>query len=290
MFSHFLILTLPFLIFAIVFYILSTKRFNIIQSIRTDSRLNLLSAKEINGVLKKTYFNTLKYHTLTDVSIVIYFTSFILNYYFNFYIESVSVTTSILIFILSISCGAWRYFSVKNKSEIKGMIPTGGPGIADGVIALGGVVEPTFPYVPENKAQEFKGEDLPDNFSVANDDFWSKVTPFNQRNIPACVAHTTATMMQHAWYKKTGKIINFSPRFLDIISWTDDLSINDGRHPDSVMDLAVRVGCCTEDLLLNDTTLPIEKYRDKSLITDAMYKEAKKYKLENIGLTFKSLW
>ena len=61
MFSHFLILTLPFLIFAIVFYILSTKRFNIIQSIRTDSRLNLLSAKEINGVLKKTYFNTLKY-------------------------------------------------------------------------------------------------------------------------------------------------------------------------------------------------------------------------------------
>ena len=37
MFSHFLILTLPFLIFAIVFYILSTKRCSCIMSKKFDS-------------------------------------------------------------------------------------------------------------------------------------------------------------------------------------------------------------------------------------------------------------
>ena len=115
-------------------------------------------------------------------------------------------------------------------------------------------------------------------------DVMPKITRFNQRDTLSCVAHTTVSLMQIEWYRRTGKIINFSPRFLDIISWTDNLNINDGRNPDIVMDLATKVGCCTEDLLPNDTTLPLEQYRDKNLITKAMYKEAAKYKLENLGL------
>ena len=115
-------------------------------------------------------------------------------------------------------------------------------------------------------------------------DVMPKMTRFNQRHIPACVAHATATQMQVEWYRRTGKVINFSPRFLDIISWTDNLGINDGRDPNVVMELSARVGCCTEDLLPNDTTLPLEKYRDRSLITKAMRDVAAKYKMSNLGL------
>ncbi len=110
------------------------------------------------------------------------------------------------------------------------------------------------------------------------------LTIFNQRDIPACAAHAVVTMMQMQWYKKTGKMINFSPRFLDIMSWTSNLGLNDGRDGALVMNLATTIGCCTEDLLPNDTTLPIEQYRDRSIITQEMIDEASKYKLSNLGL------
>ncbi|MBU6231238.1 MAG: hypothetical protein KGI50_05760 [Patescibacteria group bacterium] len=122
------------------------------------------------------------------------------------------------------------------------------------------------------------------DWSKNPDEVVSKLTVFNQRKIPACAAHSIVTMMQIQWYRHTGEIINFSPRFLDILSWTPDLDLYDGRDMGVVMDLATRVGCCTEDLLPNDTTLPIEVYRDRSIITKAMIKEANTYRLSNLGL------
>ncbi len=107
---------------------------------------------------------------------------------------------------------------------------------------------------------------------------------FNQRHIPACVAHTMVSMMQIQWYKKTGKIISFSPRFLDIVSWTPDLTIDDGRDMRLVGQIACDIGCCTEALLPNDTTLPLEQYRDKTIITQEMLDEAALYKMSNINL------
>lgn len=124
----------------------------------------------------------------------------------------------------------------------------------------------------------------PINWSENRDQIMSNLPVFNQRKIPACAAHATVTMMQIQWYQHTGKMINFSPRFLDILSWTADLDLYDGRDMGVVMNLATQVGCCTEDLLPNDTTLPIEVYRDKSIITNAMMREASIYKLANLGL------
>jgi hypothetical protein len=124
----------------------------------------------------------------------------------------------------------------------------------------------------------------PISWSDNRDKIMSELPVFNQRKIPACAAHATVTMMQIHWYQHTGEMINFSPRFLDILSWTPDLDLYDGRDMSVVMNLAVQVGCCTEDLLLNDTTLPIEVYRDKSIITKAMMREANNYKLANLGL------
>ena len=124
----------------------------------------------------------------------------------------------------------------------------------------------------------------PIEWSENRNEIMSKLTVFNQRKIPACVAHSTVTMMQVQWYMHTGKMINFSPRFLDILSWTSDLDLYDGRDATVVMNIAAKIGCCTEDLLPNDTTLPIEVYRDRKIITKAMMKEASKYKLANLGL------
>ena len=117
-----------------------------------------------------------------------------------------------------------------------------------------------------------------------------KVVRFDQRDIPACVAHATALLMQIEWYRRTGKIIRFSPRFLDILSWTEGLPLEAGRDPDVVMELALRVGCCTDDFLPNDTTLSVEKYRDRSMITEEMKKQANKYRLERLGLEFYTLF
>jgi len=128
--------------------------------------------------------------------------------------------------------------------------------------------------------QNFKNNNIPD-FNL-NDDIPLPI--LNQGNIPACVAHAIVSMMQTHWYGKTGKIIPFSSRFLDILSWTDDLEVSDGRDPELVMKLACDVGCCTEALLPNDTALPIERYRDKSLITKEMLEEAAKYRLSDLNL------
>jgi hypothetical protein len=106
-----------------------------------------------------------------------------------------------------------------------------------------------------------------------------KFSKFNQRKIPACTAHAFVILMQRSWYKTTGEIINFSPRFLDILSCIDDRKINEGRDMRVIAEIASTIGCCTEDLLPNDTTLPISKYRDKSIITEEMIKEAFKYRL-----------
>lgn len=125
-----------------------------------------------------------------------------------------------------------------------------------------------------------KEQELPDSFEHDI----SMLTCFNQREIPACVAHATVSQMQWHWYQKIGRVINFSPRFLDIMSWTDGLGLHGGRDPNVVMDLSYKIGCCTEDLLPNDTTLSIEKYRDKSLITQQMIDEAFKFRMEILGL------
>lgn len=102
---------------------------------------------------------------------------------------------------------------------------------------------------------------------------------WDQNQIPACVSHAIAKLMQLWWFSKTGEFVEFSPRFLDILSWESFENLNDGRVPSTVMKIAKNVGCCTTKLLPNDTTLPISIYRDKTVITPEMTAEAQKYKI-----------
>lgn len=106
----------------------------------------------------------------------------------------------------------------------------------------------------------------------------SKMPVLHQRQIPACVSHAAVTILQAYWYAQTGRIIPFSPRFLDIRSNQPWLGINDGRYPRDVMRVMAKDGCATESTLPNDTTLPVAAYR-RAPITGAMLLDAAKYKI-----------
>lgn len=113
-----------------------------------------------------------------------------------------------------------------------------------------------------------------------------------QGHIPACVSHSAVDILKLYWFKKTGKWIDFSPRFLDILSDEADIPLDGGRVPRTVFKLMTNVGCCTTALLPNDVSLSIADYRNKNVITQAMRDEAAKYKIPGfvrIALDFNSI-
>lgn len=107
----------------------------------------------------------------------------------------------------------------------------------------------------------------------------------NQMREPSCVSHSIVYLLKLYFFLKTGKIIDFSPRFLDIISGLKkyngyaDFGLNDGRDPLTVLKLAQKYGCATQATLPNDTTLSINQYRDPSTITESVIAEASQYKI-----------
>jgi hypothetical protein len=115
------------------------------------------------------------------------------------------------------------------------------------------------------------------------DTFKTDVSPFpvwNQRKIGSCVAHAFAKAMQIWWFKKTGEVVNFSARFLFALAKSQDGLPGDvGTYPRLVASIAKNVGCCTEALLPNDSSLSFADYIDITKITQEMKDEAAKYKI-----------
>lgn len=102
----------------------------------------------------------------------------------------------------------------------------------------------------------------------------------HQRLIPACVAHSVVLILKLYWFGKTGKWINFSPRFLDVLAKRfDGQPIDGGTYPRLVMALAATYGCATEATCPNDTALTLAKYRDQKCITKEALKEAEQYRI-----------
>ncbi len=113
-----------------------------------------------------------------------------------------------------------------------------------------------------------------------------------QGKIPACVSHSIVDIMKLWWFKKKGVWIDFSPRFLDILSAEADIPIDGGRRPRIVLKIAMTKGCCTTATLPNDVSLSIAEYRNKNAISQAAYDEALKYKIPgfiNIQLDYQSM-
>lgn len=97
---------------------------------------------------------------------------------------------------------------------------------------------------------------------------------------PACVAHSIVLLVQDYFFKKTGKVINFSARWIDVLMKTvDQQPIDGGAIPQIGFKLLAKYGCATEETVPNNTSLPIATYRDRAILTDAAYAEAAQYKI-----------
>lgn len=137
--------------------------------------------------------------------------------------------------------------------------------------------------VYDELSAQLAGATLPESFRV---DLSALKELLDQNLIPACVSHAWALVMKYWWWKKTGEIVNFSPRFLDILSSEPWIPFDGGRVPRTVAKVSAKFGCCTTALLPNDTEKKpgetteqaIRRYRGAT-ITQAMYDEAAKYKI-----------
>lgn len=105
-----------------------------------------------------------------------------------------------------------------------------------------------------------------------------------QAQTPSCVSHAIVNCMKLYWYKKTGKLIDFSPRFLHVYTYASSgQPLTGGRDPRAVMLAATNIGCCTEALLPNDTSLDLATYTQVA-ITQAMLDEAKQWRIPGFAV------
>ncbi len=81
-----------------------------------------------------------------------------------------------------------------------------------------------------------------------------------QKKIGACVGHALAKSAREYWYRKTGKIINFSPRFLYAVAKCKDGIEDEGTYPRLVASILKDYGCATEATCPNNTDLKHEEY------------------------------
>jgi hypothetical protein len=112
--------------------------------------------------------------------------------------------------------------------------------------------------------------------------FDTKLGPvMDQNKEPACVSFSIVECLKQWWFEKTGEWVDFSPRFLDILvkRYDGQERSHAGTYPSMVMKLVSQYGCATTKTLPNDTTLSVLEYRDDSLLTDEVFKEAEKYKI-----------
>ncbi len=100
-----------------------------------------------------------------------------------------------------------------------------------------------------------------------------------QAKTPSCVSHSITYLIRLYWFKKTGRWIDFSPRYLDILSAEADIPLNGGRRPRTVLRVATSRGCCTTATLANDTSLTIAAYRNQAAISPAANAEAAQFKI-----------
>ena len=120
---------------------------------------------------------------------------------------------------------------------------------------------------------------LPETYRLTSADI---LPIWNQKKIGSCVGHALAKLAQIYFYKKTGRIINFSPRFLYAMAKSLDGYEGEGTYPSLVAKIMKNYGCATEDTCPNDSDLSHEEYvyhRKIENIPQAARDEALQYKI-----------
>lgn len=107
----------------------------------------------------------------------------------------------------------------------------------------------------------------------------STIPVFNQRLIGACVGHSHALIDIYNEFKENGKLKNLSPRYLYALAKQVDGNPEEGTYPRVVANIQNKIGCATEDLILNDTFL---SHKDYINIPDneAIKKDAQPYRTD----------
>lgn len=100
-----------------------------------------------------------------------------------------------------------------------------------------------------------------------------------QNQTPSCVSHSWVYLMKLYWFLKTGKIVDFNPQFLHILSAFEGAGPDDGRDPATVAQVSQQIGCCTSATLPINTNVSNVQYCDPNVITQAMRDEAAQYKI-----------
>lgn len=136
--------------------------------------------------------------------------------------------------------------------------------VASAVAAISATPTPTLPESLQTDFQRLGGS-------------------LDQQQTPACVSHAMAQLMKLWWYLKTGQIVNFSARFLHILSGLPQYNggwaagPDDGRDPLTVAKIAQKYGCPTTDVFPNDTSLSNTDYFNASAITPEILAAATQY-------------
>lgn len=111
----------------------------------------------------------------------------------------------------------------------------------------------------------------------------SKMPVYDQMQQLSCVSNTIALELTLYWYRKTGKIIPFSPRFLDIMAkrfdGLGDKRLTAGTWARIVLKVAAKYGCATQKTVPDVPSVSILEYRDDAVITSKSLVEAEQYKI-----------
>lgn len=103
-----------------------------------------------------------------------------------------------------------------------------------------------------------------------------------QAKQPACTAFASAGMKMVLDYQDTGKVIDYSPRYLYAISKNEDgIPHLDGTYPILPLKILQKRGLCTQENFINNTNLPREEYNSVQGITLLADEEAEDAKISS---------
>lgn len=98
----------------------------------------------------------------------------------------------------------------------------------------------------------------------------------------ACVEHAITKAVMYYIYKKTGKVVHLSPRFLAALTVKEDgFPLSEGTNFQNALKMARKYGICEESFLRNDVDLSDEEYCDLSKITPEAYENALQYRIDS---------
>ena len=122
----------------------------------------------------------------------------------------------------------------------------------------------------------------------------TNITPFKlpqnifmQAQQPSCVAHAVTWALMYKYWKKTGKYVKLSPRFLYALCKANDGVPNTpGTYLEVALTMAEKYGVCEDLYFPNNVNLSSGDYQNVNLIPPAAYANALNYKLDPLKTRF----